>query len=81
MVFRVLTEHTDEHCLAIANDLIKRGFHFIELREADIEENGTNEKVGECYSLTVKGSWLRYLKLKKDSGLPTHIWEGYKTLG
>ena len=81
MEFRVLTEHTHKNCMDIANDLKRRGFRITDLRQADILEDGTNRKVGDCYSLTAKGNIFKYLKLKRETGLNEHMWEGYKTLG
>ena len=81
MKFRVLTEYTRKNCTDIANDLKRRGFRITDLRQADILEDGTNRKVGDCYSLTAEGNFLKYLKLKRESGLNERMWEGYKTLG
>lgn len=80
MIFRVLTENTQEAITLHANDLKNRGFSVIDLLTTDIVENGTNKKVGEAAAVVAKGGYLKYQIFKIRNNLNEIMWEGVRTI-
>ena len=78
--FRVLIKHTNDAVMHMTAYFTMLGIVVYDLRESDIQQKETNEKIGDVYILCCRGTTNVYSMVKNIKNFNEMIYEGVKTL-
>ena len=80
MKFRIIVQHIDK-AVQMATNLVKDYDVVVyDVRESDIVNSKTKEKMGEVYILCCEASAYNYLKVKENLYTTEIKFEGFRTL-
>ena len=80
MKFRIAIQHIDEAVQMVTNLVKDYDVVVYDVREADIRDSNTEEKMGEVYILCCEASAYNYLKVKENLYTTEIEFEGFKTI-
>lgn len=80
MKFRIAIQHIDEAVQMVTNLVKDYDVVVYDVREADIKDSKTEEKMGEVYILCCEASGYNYLKVKENLYTTEIQFEGFRTL-